>query len=250
MHLGRWRGQRDWRCVFAGVGPAAVVRLLAAWSTRGNGARSGGPPRRSPASGRPTVATSLWWVVGSRGPGRQYGLAIPKYTETVEAVSLDVARARGPSRPRHTGSSTATTSSVRGSSRPLAHATPVADRLGFAIPTLARLGAAVVKWGHRVYFATLVDRCGHRRRAHPYDSPSPLGALFKTFASVLRRPRARSTARAVPLIALRCRGDARRGVIAVARRVVRLGPAAAVVAGGLSGGTAGAFHRPRRAIRN
>jgi arabinofuranan 3-O-arabinosyltransferase len=74
----------------------------------------------------------------------------------------------------------------------------------FVLPLLAFAAAAVTRWRHRAYFVTLlvvgtVAAVG----AFPYDGPSPLGSLFKSWATGSTAGLAmRSTPRAVPLVAL------------------------------------------------
>ena len=65
--------------------------------------------------------------------------------------------------------------------------------------------AAFVRWRHRVFFVALllVGVVIIAVGAHPYDSPTPLGALFKAFATGSTAGLAlRSTGRAVPLVVL------------------------------------------------
>jgi hypothetical protein len=81
---------------------------------------------------------------------------------------------------------------------------PVLILVSYAVPALALLAGVLVRWRHRIYFGLLVVigvviAVG----AHPYDSPTPVGAAFKhlsqgsTVAFALR-----STGRAVPLVIL------------------------------------------------
>src|SRR5262249_26439487 len=89
-----------------------------------------------------------------------------------------------------------------------------------ALPVLALLSAAVVRWRHRAYFVLLVVvgvviAVG----ATPYDDPSPLGAAFKSFAESSTAGFAlRSTNRAVPLVALGFAVLLGAGISAVAAR--------------------------------
>ena len=150
-----------------------------------------------------TVLTSLWWIAGLWAQSG-YGLNILKFTETLRVVSLsslptEVLRGLGYwffygiDRVGHW-----TDASV-----------PYTQNLGllvvsFAIPVLALFGAACVKWRHRAYFVVLtvvgvVVAVG----ANPYDDPSVVGGLFKSFAESSSFGLAlRSTSRAVPLVAL------------------------------------------------
>ena len=150
-----------------------------------------------------TVLTSLWWIAGLWAQSG-YGLNILKFTETLRVVSLsslpsEVLRGLGYwffygiDRVGHW-----TDASV-----------PYSQNLGllvvsFAIPVLALFGAACIKWRHRAYFVVLtvvgvVVAVG----ANPYDDPSVVGGLFKSFAESSSFGLAlRSTSRAVPLVAL------------------------------------------------
>ena len=75
---------------------------------------------------------------------------------------------------------------------------------GYTLVVLSLLAAAFLRWRHRVFFVLLlfvgvVISVG----AHPYASPTPLGALFKAFANSSTAGLAlRSTGRAAPLVVL------------------------------------------------
>ena len=75
---------------------------------------------------------------------------------------------------------------------------------GYGLVVLSLLAAAFLRWRHRVFFVLLlfvgvVISVG----AHPYASPTPLGALFKSFANSSTAGLAlRSTGRAAPLVVL------------------------------------------------
>jgi arabinofuranan 3-O-arabinosyltransferase len=147
--------------------------------------------------------TSLWWIAGLWAQG-SYGLNILKFTETLQVVSVS-------STPLET---------LRGLGYwffygidRIGHWTdasvPYMSDLGllvvsFALPVLALLGAACVRWKQRAYFVVLtvvgvVVAVG----ANPYDDPSAVGGAFKSFAESSSFGLAlRSTSRAVPLVAL------------------------------------------------
>ncbi len=74
----------------------------------------------------------------------------------------------------------------------------------FGLPLLALAAAAVTRWRHRAYFvALLVLGTVAAVGAFPYDSPSPIGAVFKSWATGSTAGLAmRSTPRAVPLVVL------------------------------------------------
>ena len=154
-----------------------------------------------------TVLTSLWWIVGLWAQSG-YGLNILKFTETLRVVSLsslptEVLRGLGYwffygiDRVGHW-----TDASV-----------PYSQNVGllvvsFAIPVLALLGGVCVSGVTATYFVVLtvvgvVVAVG----ANPYDDPSVVGGLFKSFAESSSFGLAlRSTSRAVPSLrsAWRC----------------------------------------------
>src|SRR4051812_20382111 len=185
--------------VFAGIAP--VLWIIYAWLTRDvDGRRALKVTMRI---GVLTLLTSLWWMAGLWAQGG-YGLNILKYTETLQVVSLsslpsEVLRGLGYwffygiDRIGHW-----TDASV-----------PYMSNLGligvsFLLPILALLSAACVRWRHRAYFVVLVlVGVTVAVGANPYDDPSPLGGLFKSFAESSSFGLAlRSTSRAVPLVAL------------------------------------------------
>ncbi len=150
-----------------------------------------------------TLFASLWWIAGLRMQAA-YGLDILRYTETIDAV----ARTSSPNEVlRGLGywffygqdrlgpwieASTNYTQVLR------------VILAGYVLAALALFGAAFVRWRHRVYFiAVLTLGVVIAVGAHPYKSPTPLGALFKSVASSSTAALAmRSTGRAVPLVLL------------------------------------------------
>ncbi len=186
--------------LFAGLGP--VLWIVYAWLI----ARDVTFRRALAVTVRTGVLTlfaSLWWISGLRMQAA-YGLDILRYTETVDAV----ARTSSPNEV------------LRGLGYWFFYGQ---DRLGpwieassnytqvlrvilagYVLAALALFGAAFVTWRHRIYFIGLltigvVISVG----AHPYNSPTPLGALFKSVASSSTAALAmRSTGRAVPLVVL------------------------------------------------
>jgi arabinofuranan 3-O-arabinosyltransferase len=150
-----------------------------------------------------TLLTSLWWMAGLWAQSG-YGLNILKFTETLQVVSL----------------SSLPTEVLRGLGYwffygidRIGHWTegsvPYTQNLGllavsFAIPVLALFAAMCVKWRHRGYFVVLtVIGVAVAVGANPYNDPSVLGRLFKSFAESSSFGLAlRSTSRAVPLVAL------------------------------------------------
>ena len=95
--------------------------------------------------------------------------------------------------------------------------------MSFALPLLAFVAAGIVRWRHRAFFvfvmlAGFVVAVG----AYPYGDPSVLGRVFKSFATSSSFGLAlRSTARAVPLVALGVAVLIGLGVNALARRGAR-----------------------------
>ncbi|MDZ4824929.1 MAG: alpha-(1-_3)-arabinofuranosyltransferase family protein [Actinomycetota bacterium] len=186
--------------IFAGVGPVLWIAYswLVAREVQWRRALS-----VAAKTGLLTIFTSLWWIAGlSIQSG--YGLNVLKYTETVEAVALtstpnEILRGLGywffygqdRLGPWIEASSNYTQR-------------PVVLLAGYALACLSLLAAGVVRWRHRVFFVGLllvgvVISVG----AHPYDDPSPLGAVFKAFANSSTAGLAlRSTGRAVPLVVL------------------------------------------------
>jgi hypothetical protein len=186
--------------LFAGIGPALwiVYSWLVARDVQWR--RALGVAART---GALTILTSLWWIAGlSIQSG--YGLNVLRYTETVEAVARtstpnEVMRALG-------------YWFFYGQDRlgPWIEAAenytqrPVVIVAGYALAALALLSAGFVRWRHRPFFVGLllvgvVVAVG----AHPYGSPTPLGSVFKAFATGSTVGLAmRSTARAVPLVVL------------------------------------------------
>jgi arabinofuranan 3-O-arabinosyltransferase len=186
--------------IYVGVGP--VLWILYAWlaAREVDARRAIGVAVRT---GALTLLTSLWWISGLRMQGA-YGLDVLKYSETVKAVAL-----------------TSTPNEVlRGLGYWFFYGQ---DRLGpwieaardytqheyviaagYALVVCSLLAAAFLRWRHRVFFVLLlfvgvVISVG----AHPYDSPTPLGALFKKFATSSTAGLAlRSTGRAAPLVVL------------------------------------------------
>lgn len=202
--------------VYAGIGPLLWVPY-AIWVDREVSAR-----RVLATVGKfalLTIGASFWWMSGLWAQGA-YGLDILRYTETMRVVSRttlpnEVWRGLGYwffyGRDRLGPWIEASTDYTM---RPGFIVT------SYLVPTLALLAAAVVRWRHRVYFAAVavlgvVIAVG----AHPYDSPTPIGAAFKklsqgsTVAFALR-----STGRAVPLVVLGLAGLMAAGVTALVDR--------------------------------
>jgi hypothetical protein len=150
-----------------------------------------------------TVLTSLWWIVGLSVQSA-YGLDILKFTETLATVShasLPSEVLRGLGYWFFYGGD-----KIEPWITPSVQYTQDAWLIAasFAVPLAAFVAAALVRWRHRAFFVVvLVIGVVVAVGAYPYDDPSPLGRLFKSFASASSFGFAlRSTARAVPLVAL------------------------------------------------
>jgi arabinofuranan 3-O-arabinosyltransferase len=177
-----------------------------------------------------TVAASLWWVAGLWAQGR-YGLPVIRYTETYEVI------ANASSAPEV----------LRGLGYWLFYGT---DKLGpwiepsitytrnqfflalsYAVPLLAMLCAALLRWRYRAFFLTLVALGTVAAvAAHPWDGSSFFGRIFVELTRTDAGLSLRSTPRAVPLIALGLSVCLGAGVAALGRRVPRMAwPAAAIV---------------------
>ena len=186
--------------IFAGIAPALWV-LHAVYVTREIRVRRAFAVLAK--VGLLTFLASLWWLAGlSIQSG--YGLNVLRYTETLETVSTaslanEVLRGLGywffygrDKLGPWTESSVGYTQHIW------------LILVGYAVPVLAIAGAALVRWKHRVFFVALVlVGVTVAVGAHPYDDPSPFGALFKSFAADSSFGLAlRSTGRAVPLLVL------------------------------------------------
>jgi len=186
--------------VFAGIAPVLWFPF-AVWVNRD--ASLGRAIATMARIGGLTSALCVWWVVGLAVQGG-YGIPILRYTETIETVartslSSEVLRGLG-------------YWFFYGNDKLGPWIEPAVDYtqkpwlivVGFAIPTLALAGMAVLRWRHRAYAACLivvgtVIAVG----AHAYDDPSPLGRAFKSLATTSTVGLAlRSTPRAIPLISL------------------------------------------------
>ncbi len=162
-----------------------------------------------------TFVTSLWWIAGLWAQSG-YGLDILAYTETIETVSKtayanEILRGLGYwffyFRDRlgawNDGASNYTQ-------------VPWLIFVSYMVPTLALLSAVLVRWRHRAFFVLIallgvVIAVG----SSPFNDPSPLGSVFKSFATSSTFGLAlRSTSRAVPLVVLGLAGLLAAGVTA------------------------------------
>ena len=186
-----------------------------------------------------TLAASAWWISGLWAQGG-YGLNILKYTETMRVVSRttmpnEVLRGLGYwffyGRDRLGPWIEASTGYTQ---------RPLLILVSYAIPAMAFLAAAFVRWRHKVYFMlVVVVGAVVAVGAHPYDSPTPVGAAFKKLSQTSSVAFAlRSTGRAVPLVVLGLAGLIAAGVTAAvgalrARGRVRWSYAVPLLAGAL-----------------
>ncbi len=186
--------------IFAGVGPVLWI-VWEVWGSRTVTWRHAfGVTVRI---GVITLFASLWWMAGLNLQG-SYGLDVLNFTETVKAVARtstpnEVLRGLGYwffyGRDRLGPWIEA---AVNYTQRPRIIFT------GYVVSALALFAAALVRWRNRGYFVLLtlvgvVIAVG----SYPYDGPTPLGGLFKSFAKSSAAGLAlRSTGRAIPLVIL------------------------------------------------
>lgn len=149
-----------------------------------------------------TFITSLWWLAGLMIQGR-YGIAILRYTEsyqTVAQASISTELYRGLGYwffYGKDGLGAWTESSIAYVQN------RVLVMISFMVPGLAFLSGVVTRWRTRLYFALLmVAGLVIGVGAHPWDSPSPYGTIFKAWTRSDLGLSFRSTPRAVPLIVL------------------------------------------------
>ncbi len=186
--------------LFAGLGP--VLWIVYSWLIARDVSfrRALGVTVRT---GVVTLFASLWWIAGLRMQAG-YGLDILRYTETIDAV----ARTSSPNEVlRGLGywffyGQDRLGPWIEASNNYTQHLWVIFA--GYTLVALALVGAAFIRWRHRVFFvAILVVGVIIAVGAHPYMSPTPLGALFKKLAAGSTAALAmRSTARAVPLVVL------------------------------------------------
>jgi arabinofuranan 3-O-arabinosyltransferase len=148
-----------------------------------------------------TILTSLWWMAGLSVQAG-YGVDVLKYTETVKTVataSVAPEVFRGLGYWFFYG---------RDKLGPWIAAAVQYTQwvwlilVGYSLPIGGLLSAAFVRWKHRIFFAGLLFiGMGIAVGTHPFNDPSPAGALMKAFADASSAGLAlRSTGRAVPLV--------------------------------------------------
>ncbi len=186
--------------IFAGIAPVLWIPY-AVWVLRD--ARLGRALGVVVKIGALSLVTSLWWIAGLWAQG-SYGLDVLKYTETLSAVSRtslpnEVLRGLGYwffyGRDKLGPWIEASTTYTQ---------TPFSIVVSYGVSVLALLAAAFVRWRNRAFFILItlvgvVIAVG----AHPYDSPTPFGEVFKQLATTSTAAFAlRSTGRATPLVVL------------------------------------------------
>ena len=183
------------------------------------------------------LTTSLWWISALAVEGA-YGVDILKYTESVEATSSASSASeviRGLGYWYFYGGDRVglwTRSSIDFTTR-----TPLLA-LSYLVPIGAFFSAAFVRWRERAFFIVvavvgLLLSVG----AHPYGSPTPIGALDKAFMTKTTVGLAlRSADRATPVVILGLAMLVGAGVAAAQRRLPRLGLLGGLVAVALRAG--------------
>jgi arabinofuranan 3-O-arabinosyltransferase len=171
-----------------------------------------------------SLVTNLWWMAGLAVQSG-WGLDVLRYTETVQTVarsslSSEILRGLGywffygidKLGPWIEPGRTFTEQ-------------PWLIGVGFVLPIGALVAALAVRWRHRLFAAVLVVLgVAIAVGAYPYHDPSPVGALFKRWATSSTAGLAlRSTGRAVPLVILGLAMLIAAGVAACWPRRPRLG---------------------------
>jgi arabinofuranan 3-O-arabinosyltransferase len=207
--------------VYAGMGPLLWI-AFAVWSQ--HTVRWRDAWRAALRIGVLTLVTNLWWIAGLAVQGG-WGLDILRYTETVETVAR----------------SSLASEVLRGLGYWFFYGT---DKLGpwiepgrtfteqvwliavgFALPVMALVAAWWVRWRHRAFaVALVVIGTAIAVGAYPYHDPSPIGAVFKGWATSSTAGLAlRSTGRAVPLVVLGLAVLLASGIAALLRHRPRIG---------------------------
>ena len=186
--------------VLAGIGPLLWVPFAVFAHREVTGREALGVVARI---GLLTTATSLWWIAGL-WVQNGWGMDILRFTETVATVartSLSSEVLRGLGYWFFYGGDKLGSWIEPG--RSYTQTLPLIA-VGFVTPLLAIAAAAVTRSRYRAYFVTLLlIGTATAVGAYPYSSPSPMGALFKSFAASSSAGLAlRSTPRALPLVVL------------------------------------------------
>ena len=149
-----------------------------------------------------TLATSLWWIAGLWAQGR-FGLPVIRYTETYKTVAE---ASNAPEVLRGLGYWFFYGTDKLGPwiepSVSYTNDVPLLT-LSYALPVLALLGAALVRWRHRAFVCALVVVGGLAAvGGHPWQAGSVLGRAFTAMTRTDAGLSLRSTPRAVPLVVL------------------------------------------------
>ena len=149
-----------------------------------------------------TIGVSLWWIAGLALQGG-YSLPVTRYTETYEVVA-DASTA--PEVLRGLGYWFFYGNDKFGQwIEPSIEYTQGVwlHFLSFGLVVFALLGAALIRWRHRSYFVLLIVVGGLVAiGSHPFDRPSALGSIFKSFVQTDIGLALRSTPRALPMLVL------------------------------------------------
>jgi arabinofuranan 3-O-arabinosyltransferase len=207
--------------VLAGLGPALWVVFAVAVHRE---VTVGDAGRTVLRLGALTVLTNAWWIAGLAVQSG-WGLDVLRYTETIETVarsSMSSEVLRGLGYWFFYGTDKLGPWIEPG--RTFTERWPVI-LVGFVLPVAAVASAFVIRWRYRAYAAGLVlIGVAVAVGAFPYRDPSPLGGLFKAFATSSTAGLAlRSTARAVPLLVLGLVLLLAAGLAAVTTRRPRVG---------------------------
>ena len=190
--------------------------------------------------------TNAWWIAGLRSQG-SYGLPVLGYTETYKTVANSSAAQemlRGFGHWYFYGSDR-----IGAWVRPSVSYTEnlVVLALSFVVPILALCGLAFVRHRHRTFFmAMVVMGLLIGVGAHPWESPSVLGGLFKAFTRSEAGLALRSTPRALPLMEMGLAVGFGAGVAAVNRVLSRWWAGRAPAPPRADAGTATVRARPPR----
>lgn len=183
-----------------------------------------------------SLLVSLWWIVGLQVEAA-YGVNVLKYTESLQSTSYTSTPTeilRGLGYWFFYGAGNGLSNQSGNWTQAALNYTQDLWLVGlsFAVPTLAFVAAALVRWRLRTYFILLVVvglilAVG----PYPYYQPSVVSGLIKSFMSDTTAGLAlRSTDRATPLVLLSLAILLGAGVTALARRSRRMGIASAALA--------------------
>ncbi|MEZ5371721.1 MAG: alpha-(1-_3)-arabinofuranosyltransferase family protein [Microthrixaceae bacterium] len=149
-----------------------------------------------------TLISSLWWMAGLMLQGN-YGIPILDYTETYKVVAT---ASTAPEVMRGLGywffyGSDSLGPWISGAVTMVQN--PLVLIVSFVLPGLVVVSALTTRFRYRAYFVLMVVVGALISIAsHPYDAPSPAGALFKAATTTDAGLAFRSTPRAIPLLAL------------------------------------------------